>query len=218
MNIIWHGQSFFEIKVKGNKETNELKIAIDPYEESLGLKVPKVEAAILLITHSHPGHSNKKTILGHPFLVEEPGEYEVKEVFIKGIPAFHDNSAGKERGQVTIYKIEAEGMKICHLGDLGQKELTENQLEEIGGVDVLMVPVGGTYTLGPKEAANVVSQIEPKMVIPMHYKLPKLKLDLEPVEKFLKIMGGEKKEPQKKVKVSPRDLASEETEIVVLEP
>jgi L-ascorbate metabolism protein UlaG (beta-lactamase superfamily) len=238
MQIIWHGQSFFEIKVKGNKENGEIKIAIDPYngislksrsgrlaegknrpfDDSLGLKVPKVEADILLITHSHYDHSNKKVITGEPFLIEEPGEYEVKGIFVKGIPAFHDNSGGKERGQVAIYKIEAEDMKICHLGDLGQKELSSDQLEEIGEVDILMVPVGGTYTIDPREAANVVSQIEPKIVIPMHYKIPKLKLELEGLEKFLKVMGAEDVQPQKKLKISLKDLPKEETEIMVLQP
>ncbi|MDI6883110.1 MAG: MBL fold metallo-hydrolase [Patescibacteria group bacterium] len=217
MTIIWYGQSFFEIKTRDNLK-EEVKITIDPFDESLGLKVPKVRADILLITHSHYDHSNKKAILGEPFLIEEPGEYEVKGVFVKGIPSFHDNLEGKERGTNVIYKIEAEEMKICHLGDLGQKELKEEQIEEIGQIDILMIPVGGTYTIGSKEAAAVISQIEPKIVIPMHYKIPKLKLNIEGPEKFLKIMGVEKIESQKKLKISLRDLPKEETEIVLLEP
>ncbi len=217
MTITWHGQSFFEIQTK-DREGNEIKIAIDPFDEQLGLRVPKIKAAILLISHPHHDHANKKAILGTPFVVEEPGEYELKGIFIKGIPAFHDNSEGRERGTIAIYKMEVENVKICHLSDLGQKELNENQLEEIGEVDILMIPVGGTYTIGPKEAATLVSQIEPKIVIPMHYKLPKLKFDLERIEKFLKVMGAEDKQPQKKLKVSLRDLPKEETEIVVLTP
>jgi len=218
MQITWHGQSFFEIKVKRNKENSEVKIAIDPFDEKIGLKVPKVEADILLITHQHYDHNNKKAILGNPFLIEEPGEYEVKGIFVKGISSFHDNSQGKERGLNTIYKIEVEEMKICHLGDLGQKELAEQQVEEIGEVDILMVPVGGVYTIGSKEAANIVSQIEPKIVVPMHYKIPKLKLDLQGKEKFLKVMGAEGVEPQKKLKINLKDLLREETEIVALTP
>lgn len=217
MTIIWHGQSFFEIQTR-DREGNEIKIAIDPFDETLGLRVPKIGADILLISHGHHDHSNKKAITGTPFVVEGPGEYELKGIFIKGIPAFHDNSEGKNRGTVTIYKMEVEDVKICHLSDLGQKELNENQLEEIGGVDILMIPVGGTYTIGPKEAATLVSQIEPKTVIPMHYKLPKLKLNLEGIEKFLKVMGAEDRQPQKKLKTSLKDLPKEETEIVVLTP
>jgi len=216
MVITWQGQSFFIIRGK-NKQNGEIKIAIDPFDKTLGLKVPRVEADILLISHPHPDHSNKKAIIGAPFLIETPGEYETKGIFIKGIPAFHDDSEGKERGTITIYKIEVETMKICHLSDLGQKELNPEQLEEIGEVDILMVPIGGTYTIGPKEAANIISQIEPKIVIPMHYKIPKLKFKFEGVEKFLKVMGAEDIEPQKKLKIKLKDLAKEETEIVVLE-
>jgi L-ascorbate metabolism protein UlaG (beta-lactamase superfamily) len=217
MIIIWYGQSFFEVRVTKNKN-GEVKIAIDPFDESLGLKVPKVEADILLCTHPHYDHSNKKTILGTPFLIETPGEYETKGVFIKGIQAFHDNAQGKERGSITIYKIEAEDIKVCHLGDLGQKELNPEQLEEIGEVDILMIPVGGTYSINSREASTIISQIEPKIVIPMHYKIPKLKLELDGVEKFLKIMGAEDVEPQKKLKISLKDLPKEETEIMVLKP
>jgi len=220
MQITWHGQSFFEIEIKDsiNNSKEKIIICIDPFDESLGLKVPKVEAQICLITHSHSDHSNVKAIKGEPFLVEEPGEYEVKGVFIKGIPSFHDASGGKERGSNIIYKIEAENIKLCHLGDLGQKELNEEQLEEIGEVDILMIPVGGVYTIDAKEAAAIISQIEPRLVIPMHYKVPKLKLDIDGIEKFLKVMGAEKKEPQKKLKITPKDLPKEESEIVLLTP
>lgn len=217
MTINWHGQSFFEVRSR-ERGGSEIKIAIDPFDETLGVRVPKAAAEILLISHSHSDHSNKKAITGTPFLIEEPGEYEIKEVFIKGIPAFHDNSRGKERGVVTIYKIEAEAIKVCHLSDLGQKELTAEQLEEIGEVDILMIPVGGIYTIGPKEAATIISQIEPKIVIPMHYKIPKLKFNFEKVEKFLKVMGQEEIPPQKNLKIKAKDLPKEEMKIVVLQP
>jgi len=127
MIITWRGQSFFELAIK-NQEHKEVKVVIDPYDESLGLKVPKVEAQILLVSHSHSDHSNLSAIIGEPFLIKTPGEYEIQGVFVKGIPAFHNNNLGKEKEMVTIYKIEAEEMKICHLSDLGQKELTEHQL------------------------------------------------------------------------------------------
>lgn len=217
MHIIWHGQSFFEFWTR-DQEGNQIKIAIDPFDESLGLRVPKVGADILLITHSHDDHSNKKAISGNPFLIEEPGEYEIKGIFVRGISSFHDNCQGKERGKNIIYKLEIKRMKLCHLGDLGQKELNPEQLEEIGEVDILMTPVGGTYTIGPKEASTIVSQIEPKIVIPMHYKIPELKLKIDGPEKFLKIMGAEGVEPQKKLKVKAEDLPKEETKIVVLNP
>jgi len=216
MNIIWHGQSFFEISTK-DIDHQELKIAIDPFDKSLGLKIPKTEAQILLITHGHSDHSNKKAIDGNPFLIEDPGEYEIKGVHIKGIQGFHDDSQGKEKGQVVFYVIETENMKICHLSDIGQKELTSEQIEEIGDVDILMIPVGGVYTIDAKQASNIISQIEPKIVIPMHYQIPKLNLKLNSLDQFLKEVGSQKIEPQKKFKVKISDLPKEIMQVVVFE-
>jgi len=217
MNIIWHGQSFFEIVTK-DKENKELKIVMDPFDESIGLKVPKTEARILLITHQHSDHSNKKAISGTPFLIEEPGEYEINGVYVKGIPAFHDNIQGKEREDIIVYLIETEDIKICHLGDFGQKELTSEQLDQLGDIDILMVPVGGVYTIDAKGASKIISQIEPKLVIPMHYQIPKLKLKLNSLEQFLKEIGSPVIEPQKKLKVRSFNLPKEKMEIAVLEP
>lgn len=217
MDIIFHGQSFFEVFLK-NAEGQPVRLVIDPFDEKLGLKMPKVSADIAFISHDHYDHANIKAIAGNPLVVNGLGEYEAKGVFAAGIPAFHDNVLGKERGRVVIYKIEAEDIKLCHLSDLGQKELTDEQVEDIGEVDVLFCPVGGKYTIDAKEAANIISQIEPRLVIPMHYKLPQLSVDLEGVEKFLKQMGKEDAVKEKKLKVSAKNLPAEETEIKVLEP
>ena len=214
MHIIWHGQSFFQIQTSLNKG-EQTTIAIDPFDESTGLKPPSFQADVLLITHDHHDHNNKKAIKGTPFLIEGPGEYEVKEIAIQGIPSFHDEEEGKKRGSNTIYLIEMEEMKVCHLGDFGQKELTEDQLEQIGDIDVLMVPVGGEYTLDAKGAAHVISQIEPKIVIPMHYAIPKLKIKLDEVDKFLKEIGKKSVVPQPKLLIKKKDLPSE-TQVVVL--
>ena len=214
MHIIWHGQSFFQIQtslIKGEQTT----LAVDPFDETAGLKVPLVAADILLITHDHADHNNKKAIKGSPFLIEGPGEYEVKEIFVQGIPSFHDEEEGKKRGPNTIYTIDAEEMRLCHLGDFGQKELTEDQLEQIGDIDVLMIPVGGEFTIDAKGAAHVISQIEPKIVIPMHYALPKLKVKLDEVEKFLKEIGKKSVVPQPKLLIKKKDLPPE-TQVVVL--
>lgn len=191
---------------------------IDPFSEELGLKEPKLAADILLITHDHKDHNNKKSVSGNPFLITGPGEYEVKETFIHGTSSFHDQKEGKERGVNTIYTIETEGMRLCHLGDLGQKELTPEQIERIGDIDILMIPVGGNYTIGSEEATKIISQIEPRIVIPMHYELPKLKVKLEGVENFLKAMGVKSLEPQPKFLVKKKDLPEEETRVVLLKP
>src|SRR3989344_7747101 len=187
--ITWAGQSCFQISVSNSRD-HSADIVIDPFDEETGLKVPNFSADILLVTHDHHDHNNVRAVKGTPFLIDGPGEYEVKEVFIKGIPAFHDDKEGKEKGDNTIYTIEAEGLRFCHLGDLGQKQLTDEQLEKIDSVDVLMIPVGGEgYTISSAEASKIISQIEPKIVIPMHYALPKLKIKLDEVSKFLKAMG-----------------------------
>ncbi len=214
MEIFWRGHSCFSILIKQNKEEN-IKIVIDPFDESIGLPLREEEADILLISHNHPDHNNTKIIKDEPFKIEGPGEYEIKGIYIEGIEAFHDNKKGKERGKVTIFTIEGEQIRLCHLSDIGQKELTDQQLEKIGEVDILMVPVGGIYTISPKEAVDIISQIEPKIVIPMHYFLPKMKIKLEKVDKFLKEMRIEEPERLKSLKIKQKDLPSE-TKVVLL--
>jgi len=215
--ISWSGQSCFQISVSNSKD-HLAQIVIDPFDEKVGLKVPNLSADILLISHDHDDHNNKKAVKGEPFLIEGPGEYEVKGVFIKGIPAFHDAEQGKERGKTIIYTIEAEDLRFCHLGDLGQTQLTDEQIEAIGHVDVLMIPVGGTYTLSSSEASKVVSQIEPKVVIPMHYDIPHLKIKLDGVEKFLKAVGKQSVIPQEKLIVKLSALPKDGMDVAVLLP
>ncbi len=223
MQIIWHGQSCFQITSSQGKN-NQVSIVIDPFDEAIGLRVPRLEANILLITHSHHDHNNIRAVSPSagsgqsPVLISGPGEYEVKEVFIQGIPSFHDSSLGKERGQNTIYTIEAEGIRLCHLGDFGQKELTSEQIEKIGQVNILMIPIGGIYTISAKETVRIMSQIEPSIIIPMHYQIPKLKLKLDGLDKFLKIMGIKKIEPLAKLSIKKKDIFPEEAKIIVLKP
>ncbi|MDD5750699.1 MAG: MBL fold metallo-hydrolase [Candidatus Pacebacteria bacterium] len=218
MTITWYGQSCFEITAK-NKENSDTTIVIDPFSEETGLKMPKLAADVLLVSHGHFDHNNVKAVGGEPFLIDACGEYEVKDAFVKGLSAFHDDKAGKERGGVIIYKIEIEDIKICHLSDLGQKELTGEQMEQIGDVDILMVPVGGKYTIDAKDASEIISQIEPRVVLPMHYALPgsKSKDDLDGVDRFLKVMGEEGVVPEKKLKITAKNLPVDETKIVILE-
>ncbi len=217
MQIIWHGQSCFQITVNQAKN-GQRTIVIDPFDETLGLRVPKLEADILLVTHSHHDHNNVKAVGGNPFLISGPGEYEAEDIFIQGIPAFHDKAKGKSQGENTCYTIEAEEIRLCHLGDLGQSELTEQQLQALGEIDILMVPVGGIYTIDGEGASKIISQIEPKIVIPMHYSLPKLKIKLEGIEKFLKVMGKKEIESLGKLSIKQKELPREEMEIVVLNP
>ncbi|MBI1971402.1 MAG: MBL fold metallo-hydrolase [Candidatus Wildermuthbacteria bacterium] len=222
MQVIWKGQACFQLLISRAKE-EPLKIVIDPYAGSFtGLRELSLDADIALFTHDHADHNNAKALRQAqgkpPFVIANPGEYEVQGVFIKGIPSYHDQSEGKERGLNTIYCIEGEDIQVCHLGDLGQKELTSQQLELIGDVDILLIPVGGVYTIDAKGAVGIVHQLEPRIVIPMHYAIPKLKFTLAGPEEFLKAMGAKGVQPQEKLTVKAKDLSGEETQVVVLSP
>ena len=215
--IYWAGQSCFQISVSTSKD-HSADIVIDPFDEKIGLKLPSLSADIVLVTHEHGDHNNVEGVKGTPFVVNGPGEYEIREVFINGISSFHDDQEGKERGLNTIYVFEAEDLRFCHLGDLGQKQLTDEQLEKIDTVDILMIPVGGKYTIDSQAAQKIISQIEPRIVIPMHFSLPKSKIELDEVSKFLKTMGKPSITPIDKLVVKSSTLPKDGMEIVVLNP
>ena len=217
MNINWCGQSCFQISSSRGKN-NHVSIVIDPFDQSTGLRLPKLQADILLVTHDHDDHNNVKAVPDQPFILKGPGEYDIKGVFIQGVFGYHDNDQGAQRGSITIYTIETEGMRLCHLSDLGQKELTPDQLDKIGDIDILMIPVGGTYTINAEEAAKVMAQIEPRIIIPMHYRIPKLKIKLDDIDKFLKTLGIKKPEPLPKLSIRKKDILTEEAKIIVLQP
>jgi len=218
MNINWYGQSCFQISSVRGKD-NHVSIVIDPFSESTtGLKLPKLQADILLVTHDHSDHSNIKAVSGTPFIIKGPGEYDIKKVFVHGISGYHDNVQGSQRGSITIYTIETEGIRLCHLSDLGQKELTSSQLDEIGDIDILMIPIGGIYTIDTAEAVKIMAQIEPRIIIPMHYKIPKLKIKLDDIDKFLKSLGIKKPESLPKLSIRKKDISTEEAKIIILQP
>jgi L-ascorbate metabolism protein UlaG (beta-lactamase superfamily) len=199
MEISWLGYSCF--RLKGSHAT----VITDPYSPDLGYSLGKPTAHIVTVSHQHTGHSYVQGIGGQPKLINGPGEYEVSGVLILGIATFHDGEGGKKRGKNTVYHIEIDEISICHLGDLGHV-LTGEQVEDIDNVDVLLLPVGGVSTINAPVAAEVVRQLEPKAVIPMHYKTPALKRELEPVERFLKEIGAKDVAPQPKLTVSKSNL------------
>jgi len=214
MIIKWFGQAFFEITFK--EEKKHKKLLVDPYGEGYGLKLPpNLEAEIVLVTHQHKDHNNVQAVKGNPFVIEGPGEYNIGKVDIKGIFSFHDDQQGRLRGENTIYLIHAEGITVCHLGDFGQAEMPTKILQELGRVDILLVPVGGIYTIGPKQAVKIINDLEPPIVIPMHYRIPGLKIDLEPVEGFLKEIG-QNPEPQEQFFTAKDKIAREGKRVVLL--
>lgn len=214
MKIIWYGHSCFRLLVKTNNG-NKITVITDPFSKDVGLTPPRGSADIVTVSHGHYDHNNVKAIKGSPFVVEGPGEYNVKGVFIKGIHSFHDDVQGEERGTNTIYVLETQNMRVCHLGDLGQKELTNEQIDKIGNVDILMIPVGGVYTINGNEAVRIINQIEPQLVIPMHYKIPKLNIKLNKVDKFLEEIGREKQTVEE-LSIQKKDLKEKEMRVVVM--
>lgn len=216
MDIYWLGQACFKLKGKN------ASVVIDPFDPDFtGLKLPKdLTADVALLSHNHNDHNNSKALAQipageSPMVFSEPGEYEVAGVVITGIVSFHDDSAGSERGLNTIFHMLFEGLNIVHLGDLGQSRLTEEQVAQIGETDILLIPVGGVYTIDAKAASDIVSQLEPKIIIPMHYKVEGLKFELSGVEGFLKEMGAENIVAVPKLSVT-KDKLPEEPMVVVL--
>lgn len=204
MTIFWHGQGAFKIVDK------EVVVAIDPHDKT-GLKMPKFQASVLLVTDTKDEYINSDALRGDSFVIDGDGEYEVKNVFVYGIPA-----TKKDDEKFTIYLMEVEGIKIAHLGMISQDTLTDEQMEILEGVDILLVPVGGGNTLNATKAVKIISQIQPRIVIPMYYKVPSLSLKLDGLEAFLKEYGVTKPEPMDKFKISKKDLPQEETKVVVL--
>lgn len=214
MDIYWYGQACF--KLKGKTAT----VVFDPYDPNFtGLKVPKdLEADVILTTHSHQDHNNIKAVkpLREEVLTfSDPGEYEIGGVVITGVLSYHDDSQGSEKGMNTIFHLLFDGLNIVHLGDLGQSKLTEAQVQQISQTDILLIPVGGNYTIDGKQATEIIGQLEPKIIIPMHYKIDGLKFDLEGVDKFLKEMGQDTVETQPKLSIT-KDKLPEEGVVVVL--
>lgn len=215
MDIYWGGQALF--KLKGKNAT----VAIDPFDPDFtGLKLPKdLQAEIILSTHKHQDHSYTNAVspltVEKPMVFKDPGEYEVLGVIITAIDSFHDNSQGSERGKNTIFHLMFDRLNIVHLGDLGQSKLTEQQITQIGETDILLIPVGSIYTIDSKDAAVIVSQLEPKIIVPMHFKIEGLKFELEGVEKFLKEMGAENVSPIPKLSITKEKLP-EEPQVVLL--
>jgi L-ascorbate metabolism protein UlaG (beta-lactamase superfamily) len=227
MEITYLGHSSF--KLKGKKTS----VVTDPYTSAkVGLKFPKTEADIVTISHQHEDHNAVSQVGGSPFVISEPGEYEVKGISIIGIPSYHDNVKGKERGKNTIYTIEVDGIHIVHLGDVGEM-LSDKDVEMIGEVDILLVPVGGFYTITAKQASELIPtitakqaselipEISPKIVIPMHYGrpelLPELYGELTDLSTFLKLVGGEETAiKQAKLQIT-KDKLPDQMQVIVLE-
>lgn len=210
MVITWYGQACFKI------ESGSTTIIVDPFSKKIGLNPPRGEANLLLVTHNHYDHNNISSIKGEPFLVDGPGEFEYGGVTVRGINSYHDTKEGEERGLNTIYSITVEDITIAHMGDIGQEKLTSEQINAMGEVDILMIPVGGVYTVDAHKAVELINQVEPKIVIPMHYKILGLNIKLAPVSEFLNEVGKKDSQAQDKLTIKKKALPIDKMEVVVL--
>jgi L-ascorbate metabolism protein UlaG (beta-lactamase superfamily) len=208
MEITWLGYSCF--KLKGKNTT----VITDPCPPSLGYTLGQQTARIVTVSHNHPDHNYIEGVTGEPRVISRPGEYEVGGVLIIGVPAFHDDEKGFVHGKNNVYAIEVDDVNICHMGDLGHA-LTVKQIEDLGTIDVMLVPVGGGTTISATQAAALVRNIEPKIVIPMHYNTPTLTKELDGIDKFIKEMGLTETVPQPKLIVNKSTLPLT-TQVVVL--
>jgi L-ascorbate metabolism protein UlaG (beta-lactamase superfamily) len=198
MDITYLGHSCFRIR------GSQAIIITDPFPPTSGYTLGKQTADMVTISHGDPSHSYAQGVTG-AHTIKGPGEYEIAGVLVIGITTFHDAVKGQTKGKNIVYLFEIDGVNICHLGDIGHIP-TDEQLEEIGSIDILMLPVGGVSTINANMAAQIVRKVEPKIVIPMHYKTEKTKRDLEPVDNFLKEMAVTQAEPKPKLTVTKNSL------------
>jgi L-ascorbate metabolism protein UlaG (beta-lactamase superfamily) len=211
MEITWYGHSCFRLS-----ERNFASVVMDPYDDSIGYPALKLKADIVTVSHEAPGHSYVEAVKGEKRVLTGPGEYEIGGVFVTAIST---NPGGRKKQADdkanTLYLFDFEGLTVCHLGDMNHVP-TQAQIEALGTVTVALVPVGGGGGLTAAQAAEVISVIEPSIVIPMHYLTPTTTLKLEPVDKFLKEMGLTTVKTEPSLKVS-RSSLPEETHVMVLE-
>jgi L-ascorbate metabolism protein UlaG (beta-lactamase superfamily) len=217
MIITYNGHASFKLKGK-----NSL-VVTDPFNSSVGFEMPSSSGDVITVSHQHQDHNNTQAVKStvrrkHPFIIDKPGKYEVGGVSVFGVKTYHDDQQGAERGINYVFTILLDGLRICHLGDLGH-ELTPEQVGQIGLVDILLCPIGGVYTINPKVAITVIKALEPGIVVPMHFKTPAHNQDvfgeLATVQDFLNEYGVEVSTDEK-LQID-RARLPEETEVVVLE-
>jgi L-ascorbate metabolism protein UlaG (beta-lactamase superfamily) len=211
MEIVYFGHSSF--KIKGKKTV----LVTDPFSlQTQGMKIPSTVVDVVTVSHQHKDNNCVLAISGNPLIISGPGEYEVKGTKVVGIAAYHDSVKGEKYGRNTIYRIETDGISLAHLGD----KLDDKDVEILDGIDILMIPVGGMNTISTHEAVEIISQLEPKIIIPMYFKAAgpnqAVTEKADEMAVFLKEMGKEGIKPQTKLVISKDKLPAEQT-IVILE-
>lgn len=213
MELVYLGHSAFRMRLPRG-----ITLVTDPFEKLDSFLMRPVKAEVVTVSHQHHDHNSLARVKGNPLVISAPGEYEISGVRITGFPTFHDKEEGKKRGKNNVFLIKMDQIKICHLGDLGHV-LSESVLEELNDIDVLLVPVGGVYTINFQEAVKLTKNIQPKIVIPMHYRvkgMEKVLKELEESEAFLKGLGAKERTGEKKLILKKGNLP-EEMEVVLME-
>ena len=209
MDVTWLGHGCFRLRGRGAAAVT------DPFPPSIGLKLSRLDADLVTVSHEHENHSYTQAVRD-AYEIHGPGEYEVAGISVIGVPTYHDAEKGAKKGRNTVYLLEIDDVRVCHLGDLGHR-LDDAEAEAISSPDVLLVPVGGRNAINAAQAAEVVRQLEPRFVVPMHYAIPGIKLELDPIDRFLKEMGVTASEQQPKLSVQASS-GEYETKVIVLEP
>ncbi|HEX3010533.1 MAG TPA: MBL fold metallo-hydrolase [Syntrophomonadaceae bacterium] len=207
MKIKWLGHACFYI------ETGYTKVVTDPFDKKVGYPMTAPEANLVTVSHQHWDHCAVDTVGGSPDIIKEAGIYQYHDITVKGIPSFHDPNSGNDRGPNIIFSLQTEGINLVHLGDLGHIP-DQAQVKAIGSVDILLIPVGGKFTIDAREAFTTVEMLNPRIVIPMHYKTPHLTFELAPVEVFTSQFNLVVKKPF--LELEGQDLKSG-TKVIVLD-
>ena len=212
MKIRYLGHSCFLLT-----ESTGTRILTDPYGD-VGFKMPRVEADVVSVSHGHYDHNNVKAVGGNPVVLDKEGQYEVGGVEIIAVKSYHDNANGEERGENLIFKFRLDGIEVCHLGDLGE-ECSSSLIEMLLPVHVLLIPVGGKYTIDSEQAKEYVDRIMPSIVIPMHYKSKGLSLDIDKPDAFLSEFEEEDVEETgaSEIELTREDIDEETTKIILME-
>ncbi|MBU2701268.1 L-ascorbate metabolism protein UlaG (beta-lactamase superfamily) [Sporomusaceae bacterium BoRhaA] len=209
MKIKWLGHSCFLLTAD-----NGVRVLTDPFDSSVGYEVPDVAADIVSTSHKHSDHNYTQAVQGEFFHIDKTGKFFHKGIEIIGVATFHDEEGGAQRGKNTIYKFIVDGLHICHCGDLGHI-LTPEQRQEIGPVDILLIPVGGFYTIGPDQAVEVAKMLQPSVIIPMHFKTEPIQYPIAGVESFLQKIGGGKRVGKQEVEYDKASMASVSNVVVL---
>ena len=213
MKLTWLGHSSFKLE-----ESTGTTVVTDPYHSNVGFDMPAVEADVVTVSHTHADHNNIENVLGHPTVLNRAGAYEIGGVHILGGHTFHDDKKGALRGDNIVFRYRMDGVDLCHLGDIGE-ECNAFLVETLMPVNVLMIPVGGNYTIDAKQAKEYVDRIMPDVVIPMHYKTKDCDFDIDKVGEFLDLFDDENivYADSSTVEFDRADIDGEETKVLVLE-